>query len=188
MCIFLLPKRFNITYSAGLLVWLILLTFVCLKESLFWPCFWKICSLDREFKIDKVFSFSVLKMLCHWSSYLHCSQQESCCHPYLCSSIHNVSKFLWLFLWFSLYHWFWAIVLWCALVSFFVFSWFLCFGFMELLGAVNLLFLSNLGNLGLLFLQKFFLSSPFFSHMDSSYMCNRLLEVIPESTGALFFY
>lgn len=98
------------------------------------------------------FFLSVFSRCCFivFSYYL----QESCCHPDFCSPVYYVAKFLMLLLWFSLYHWFWAFELWCALVLYF--SCFLCLGFIEPLRSVSL-FLPNLGKFWSFF-QIFFLS------------------------------
>ena len=50
------PPRFLLTLLiVQVCWWLIFSTFVCLKKSLFQPCFWKVYSLDVEFKIDYFF-------------------------------------------------------------------------------------------------------------------------------------
>lgn len=93
-------------------------------------------------------------------SFHNCCQ--SCC--YLCSSVHNMCKFLWLFFWFPFLPLFWAIGLWCLVSFFFFFSCFLCLWSFELLGSGDFIFFFNqiLKNFGH-FILKYFLIFPSFS-------------------------
>lgn len=69
---------------------------------------------------------------------LTCSLSSEFCHSLLCSSKHKGSFIVWIFLRFSLYLWLWAIWQWYILVLFS--SEFLGFGFVEVLGSMDLQF------------------------------------------------
>ena len=131
---------------------------MCVWKSLLQHCFWKIRSLDIEFKIDNFFFFQCFKGIASLSFHLIVSKTA------VCSSVHNMCKFLWLFFWFSFYHCFWAIGLWCLVSFFFLFSCFLCLWSFELLGSGDFIFFFNqilkiFGH----FILKYFWSFPSFS-------------------------
>ena len=138
---------FNTTYSAGLLV---INSFFCVSEKvLLQHCFWKICSLDIEFKIDNFFFFQCFKGIASLSFHLIVSKTA------VCSSVHNVCKFLWLFFWFSFSHF------WCHFSFYFHVSC-VC-GPLSFLVLVTLFFFNQILKIFGHFILKYFLIFPSFS-------------------------
>lgn len=95
------------------------LAFVCMKKSLFYPCFRKAFSLCRKFQVDNFF-FQYFKDTAPLSFCLHYFVWEICYNLYtfflhvMCLPLHSP----WLLLRLCLYYWFRTIWLWHVLVCF----------------------------------------------------------------------